>query len=103
LHESKTLLEERGRNTSRAFNKGLAGAPADKIATARDTATNPAVLDAFALVIVAEGSPHSNPGVPGHEPDLVKGRAEAAAITAAVGKLCTCVPNPGAYASKSVY
>ena len=37
-------------------NKGLAGAPADAIAAARDTAINPAVLDAFALVISgAEG------------------------------------------------
>ena len=32
------------------FNKGLAGAPAEEIAAARDTATNPAVLGAFALV-----------------------------------------------------
>ena len=56
------------------FNKGLGGAPAEQIAAARDTATNPAVLDAFALVIIATGAPHSNPGVPGHEPDLVKGR-----------------------------
>ena len=31
-------------------NKGLAGAPAEAIAAARDTAMNPAVLDAFALV-----------------------------------------------------
>ena len=47
-------------------NKGLAGAPADAIAAARDTAMNPAVLDAFALVISgAEGPPglsrHSRP------------------------------------------
>ena len=33
------------------LNKGLAGAPAEAIAAARDTAMNPAVLDAFALVI----------------------------------------------------
>jgi hypothetical protein len=59
------------------FNKGLAGAPADKIAAARDTAINPAVLDAFDLVLIASGSEHRNPGVPGHKPDLVKGTAEA--------------------------
>src|SRR5471032_1514074 len=35
------------------FNKGLAGAPPEAIAAARDTATNPAVLDAFALVIIS--------------------------------------------------
>src|SRR4051812_16847429 len=33
------------------FNKGLAGAPAEALAASRDTATNPKVLDAFALVI----------------------------------------------------
>ncbi len=36
------------------FNKGLAGAPAEAIAAARNTATNPAMLDAFALAIIAE-------------------------------------------------
>src|SRR5262249_48946641 len=34
-------------------NKGLAGAPAAAIDAARQTATNPAVLDAFALMISA--------------------------------------------------
>ena len=33
------------------FNKGLAGAPPDAIAAAKDTAMNPAVIDAFALAI----------------------------------------------------
>ena len=37
------------------FHKGLAGAPGDAIAVSRDTATNPAVLDAFALAIIASG------------------------------------------------
>src|SRR5439155_11954828 len=35
-------------NVSLHFNKGLAGAPAEELAAARNTATNPAVLDAFA-------------------------------------------------------
>src|SRR4030095_1090538 len=34
-------------------NKGLAAAPAEARAAARDTAMNPAVIDAFALVIIA--------------------------------------------------
>jgi hypothetical protein len=45
------------------FNKGLAGAPAEELAAAKDTATNPAVLDAFALAIIAGGGP---PAFPGH-------------------------------------
>src|SRR5262249_413909 len=39
------------------FNKGLAGAPAEEIAAAKDTAINPAVLDAFALAICAACGP----------------------------------------------
>jgi FAD/FMN-containing dehydrogenase len=37
------------------FNKGLAGAPGEALERARDTATNPAVLNAFVLAIVANG------------------------------------------------
>ena len=85
------------------FNKGLAGAPTDRIAEARDTAMNPAVLDAFALAIIATGAPHANPGIAGHEPDLVKGRAEAASIKAAADELRAVIPDAGAYVSESNY
>ena len=37
------------------FNKGLAGAPRDAIDRARDTATNPAVLNAFYLASLPMG------------------------------------------------
>lgn len=83
------------------FNKGLAGAPEDKVAAARDTATNPAVLDAFALAIIAGGDPHSSPGLPGHEPDLAEGRKVAVAVTAAADQLRAIVPAGGAYLSES--
>ena len=33
---------------------------------------NPAVLDAFALAIIAGGEPAVLPGLPGHEPDLAQ-------------------------------
>jgi FAD binding domain len=59
------------------LNKGLAGAPADAIAAARDTAMNPAVLDAFALIISAAEGPPAYPGLPGHEPDLAVAREHA--------------------------
>jgi FAD/FMN-containing dehydrogenase len=39
------------------FNKGLAAAPPEVITAARDTAMNPAVLDAFSLAIIAVGRP----------------------------------------------
>ena len=68
-------------------NKGLAGAPADAIAAARDTAMNPAVLDAFALVISGAEEPPAYPGIPGHEPDLSAARLHAEAIDRAMTEM----------------
>jgi FAD binding domain/Berberine and berberine like len=82
------------------FNKGLGGAPEDKVAAARDTPTNPAVLDAFALAIVAGGDPHTSPGLPGHEPDLAAGGKALAAITASADELRAIVPLAGSYVSE---
>ena len=45
----------RHRNLSLHLNKGLAGAAPEAVAAARDTAVNPAVLDAFALLIMGRG------------------------------------------------
>jgi FAD/FMN-containing dehydrogenase len=84
------------------INKGLAGAPPAAIAAARDTATNPAVLDAFTLVIIATGGP-GIPGVPGHEPDLVEGKKEAAAIAAAADRLRAVAPDSGSYFNETSY
>ena len=69
------------------FNKGLAGAPASEIAAARDTAMNPAVLDAFALAIIAGAGRPAFPGVTGHEPELDDGpRQRAGEIDLAMGR-----------------
>ncbi len=57
------------RGVSLHVNKGLAGARANEIAGAKDTAMNPAVVDAFALAISAAGGSPAYPGVQGHEPD----------------------------------
>lgn len=83
------------------FNKGLAGAPADAIAAARDTAMNPAVLDAFALAIIASGEGHAYPGLRGHEPDLVEAGKEAAAVAKSMDELRKLAPNGGSYVSES--
>ena len=45
-----------------AFQQGACGATADAIAAARDTAMNPAVIDAFALAISGAGGPPAYPG-----------------------------------------
>ena len=83
------------------FNKGLAGAPAEAVAAARDTAMNPAVLDAFALAIIAAAGPPAYPRVPGHEPDLAVARREAASVERAMNELRKLVPDAGSYVSES--
>jgi FAD/FMN-containing dehydrogenase len=83
------------------LNKGLAGAPADAIASARDTAMNPAVLDAFALVISAADGPPAYPGISGHEPDLPAARRHAEAIGRAMSELRVLLPTVGSYVAES--
>ena len=83
------------------LNKGLAGAPADAIAAARDTAMNPAVLDAFALIISAAEGPPAYPGIPGHEPDLSAARSHAEAIDRAMSEIRMLLPTVGSYVAES--
>ncbi len=85
------------------FNKGLAGAPPDAIAAAEDTAMNPAVLTAFALAIVADGQGPAYPGIPGHEPDVLKGRAAAKAIDQCVRQLRAVAGPSGSYVNETNY
>jgi FAD/FMN-containing dehydrogenase len=84
-------------------NKGLAGAPEEEIRAAKDTAMNPDVLTAFALVIIAgEGQPAFK-GITGHEPDLKKAHYQAEQINKAIEKLLKVAPNAGSYVSESNY
>jgi FAD/FMN-containing dehydrogenase len=83
------------------FNKGLAGAPPEAIAASRDTATNPAVLDAFALVIIATGTFPNYPGFP--VVDAAKVREGAQRIDAATAVLRPLAPAGGSYVSESNY
>ena len=83
------------------FNKGLAGAPADAIEAARETATNPSVLNAFALAIVADGQRPAYPGIPNHEPDSAKGRKAAETVHRCMSELRAIAPDGGAYVSES--
>jgi FAD/FMN-containing dehydrogenase len=85
------------------FNKGLGGAPDDAVAAARDTATNPAVLTAFALAIIAGWGPPAHPELPDHEPDIGVARPDARAIARAMVELRKVVPDAGAYVSESSY
>lgn len=82
------------------FNKGLAGGPLEAIEAARDTATNPAVLNAFALAIVADGE-GGYPGVRGHEPDVEAARQSRERVHGCMNELRVLVPNGGSYVSES--
>jgi len=85
------------------FNKGMAGAPAEEIAAAKDLATNPDVLDAFALAIIAGDGPPAFPGMQGPGPDLPHARYEAAQIGKAMDALLRVAPGAGSYVSESDY
>jgi FAD/FMN-containing dehydrogenase len=89
-------------NVSLHLNKGLAGAPEAVVAAARDTPTNPAVLDAFALAICGAAGPPAYPGIPGREPDPQTARREAGAVDRAMRDLGKALPRaPGSYVSES--
>jgi FAD/FMN-containing dehydrogenase len=85
------------------FNKGLAGAPTDVVAAARDTAINSAACDAFALAIIASGGrpTYSAGGIT--DPDLADAPRAAQAIEAAMRELRKVAPGTGSYVSESNY
>jgi hypothetical protein len=83
------------------FNKGLAGAHAEDVAAARDTAMHPDVLTAFALAIIGGAGPRAYPGMPGARPDLTAARNQADAIGRAMEELRRVAPNAGSYLAES--
>jgi FAD/FMN-containing dehydrogenase len=85
------------------FNKGLAGCTPERRAEARQTAINPAMLDAFALAIIAGGQGGVHPGLSGHEPDESAARAQRTGIDAAFRALSALVPDGGSYSSEMSY
>jgi hypothetical protein len=85
------------------FNKGLAGAPTPDVIAARDTATNPAVLDAFALAIIGAEEAPSYPGIAGHEPDIAAARVARQESDKAMEELLKVAPGAGSYVSESDY
>jgi FAD/FMN-containing dehydrogenase len=91
------------RGVSLHFNKGLAGAPAESLARSRETCTNPAVLDAFALAIAGAGEGPAYPGVPGHEPDEARGRVDAKVLRSAMAPLLALPARPASYISETDY
>jgi FAD/FMN-containing dehydrogenase len=83
------------------INKGLAGAPLEALAGTRQTATNPVVLDAFALAIIADGERPSYEGLARPAMDLAAARKDARDIDRAAAELREIVPHAGSYVSES--
>lgn len=85
------------------FNKGLAGASAETLSASRDTATNPVVLDSFALIIIAGGERPSYPGQARPTMNVEAARKVKHDIDLAAAELRRIVPNAGSYVSESNY
>jgi hypothetical protein len=93
------------------FNKGIAGAGPDEIAAVRDTATNPQVVDAFALAIIAMGGPPAYTGMPRLPVDEARANSLAGLIAnsmadridKSMAALLKVAPGAGAYVSESDY
>jgi FAD/FMN-containing dehydrogenase len=82
------------------FNKGLAGAPPAAIEASRATATNPDVLGAFALAIIADAGPTL---FGGGAPDLATAHVNADRVQAAMKALRVAAPDTGAYVNECDY
>ena len=85
------------------FQKGLAGGSASALAASRDTAMNPAVLDAFVLAISGSDGPPGFPGVTGHEPNLESARHDAVQVGRTMAELRKVAPGAGAYVAECNY
>ncbi len=64
---------------------------------------NPAVADAFALLICANAEQPAYPGIPGHEPDVVTAHKHARAVERAMKEIRSLVPMAGSYVAESDY
>src|SRR3546814_7409311 len=85
-------------------NKGLAGAPDDIRERVRtQTATNPAVVESFALAICGADGPPAYPGVRGFEPDVGLARRQAGRVRSAMAALKARVPAGGSYVAEADY
>ena len=85
------------------FAKGLAGAPDEAIAAAKDTATNPAATEAFALAVIADGEGPRYPGLQRPPIDMAAAQKDARAIDLAAAELLRVAPDAGSYVSESNY
>jgi FAD/FMN-containing dehydrogenase len=84
-------------------NKALSGATAEARDRDGRTSINPAAFDAAALLIMASNQQNLYPGVPGHDPDEVAGRAIVARIDTAMRRIRDATPGAGSYVNETDY
>jgi len=80
-------------------NKGLYGAPAEALAASRDTATHPAVLDAFCLALIGNAGGPVYPGS-GGTVDEADARTGADRVARSYAALRTLLPTAPTYVSE---
>jgi FAD/FMN-containing dehydrogenase len=85
------------------FGKGLSAAPASTKDLARDTATNPVMLDAFALAVVGTSGRPRYPGQEGAAKRGTDGIEEAQRTRDAMSLLRRIASQGGSYISESDY
>jgi FAD binding domain/Berberine and berberine like len=84
------------------FNKGQAGASSEAIRRGRETAMNPVVYDAAALVIIgAKGQGY--PGVTGMQPDTTEGALQRERVASAMRGVRELTPVSGSYLNEGDY
>jgi FAD/FMN-containing dehydrogenase len=90
-------------NVALHCSKGIAGAAPDTVAAVKDTATNPAVLEAFALAISGSGGPPAYPGIVGHEAGLADPGHFARRVGDAMAPIKRLLAAPASYVAESDY
>lgn len=82
------------------FQKGLAGAPEERLAEARDTPVHPSLLDAFALLLVAAAQQNVFDDVEGREMDEPALRDKAAKVKGIYHEFRALEPDTGSYSAE---
>ncbi|MDP3705035.1 MAG: FAD-binding protein [Legionellaceae bacterium] len=90
-------------NVSIFFNKGLAGASKEALASQSDTAMHPNVVKTAALVMLSGVQQYVFPDIQGLKPDLAKADADAKTAQKAAQFIYDIAPGAGTYANEADY
>ncbi|CDZ76352.1 Berberine and berberine like protein [Legionella massiliensis] len=85
------------------FNKGLSGASTDAIKRQKNTAMNPEVLDAAALVIIADSQRNRYSNVKSYQPNLIKASEVSKKANQAMALIHALSPKSGTYPNEADY